>query len=189
MARSPSSWGILLVSLAAMFVLFTVAEDVDFRFVPLLLPALLAAALRFGFVGAALASSFTQVGLIVGSQLSVERDATVFELQALMTGAGVLAMLVGAGLDRRRRRVRAASAEAHTPAFVSSQSLMDAWQLADTLAWDAEERLKHATAAAMREGSRVPEVLVRNARARRAEATTKMHLVMERERGAGWRAS
>src|SRR6185369_1044538 len=46
---------------------------------------------------------FTQLGLIVGAQLALEHDLTLFELQALMAASTLTALLLGVLVDERAR--------------------------------------------------------------------------------------
>jgi signal transduction histidine kinase len=115
--RSWPSWIAAASTCAGLWIIFGRSEADYFKyFYVLLLPVVWASA-HYGVAGAVLSSAFTQVGLIVATQIALPRDLTVFELQTLLAASTMTALLLGVLVDERahtatelRRSLRFAAA-------------------------------------------------------------------------------
>ncbi|HWI83812.1 sensor histidine kinase [Ramlibacter sp.] len=130
--RSVEWWATAALTCIALMVVFSRAEQNYFKYFYLLLLPVVWASARFGLNGAVLSSAFTQVGLIVASQLALLHDLTLFELQTLMAAATLTALLLGILVDERAR----AAAELR-----SSLRLAAAGQMAAALAHELSQPL------------------------------------------------
>ena len=101
--RSGPWWMTAALTCVCLWIVFGRGEQDYFKFFYLLLLPVVWASARFGVAGAVLSSLVTQLGLIVGAQLALRHDLTVFELQALMAAATMTALLVGVLVDERAR--------------------------------------------------------------------------------------
>jgi signal transduction histidine kinase len=101
--RSPVWWACALLACVAIAFVFARREQDYFKYFYLLLPPVVWAAVRFGVNGAVLASLLTQLGLVLGAQIALEHDVTLFELQVLMAATAITALLLGVAVDERAR--------------------------------------------------------------------------------------
>jgi two-component system, LuxR family, sensor kinase FixL len=101
--RNAAWWAGALLTCGALWVIFWSGEQNFFKFFYLLLPPVVWAAVRFGLEGAAAASLFTQIGLLVSGHAALQQDLTLFELQVLMAATAFTALLLGVTVDERAR--------------------------------------------------------------------------------------
>jgi signal transduction histidine kinase len=101
--RSRVWWACAGLTAVALAWVFGRSEQDYFKYFYLLLPPVVWAAVRFGVNGAILASLVTQVGLVLGAQIALEHDVTLFELQVLMAATAFTALLLGVAVDERAR--------------------------------------------------------------------------------------
>ena len=101
--RSAEWWAAAALTCLCLIIVFGRGEQDYFKYFYLLLLPVVWASARFGLAGAVLSSVFTQLGLIIGAQLALEHDLTLFELQALMAASTLTALLLGVLVDERAR--------------------------------------------------------------------------------------
>jgi two-component system, LuxR family, sensor kinase FixL len=101
--RSPEWWAAAALTCICLLVVFGRGQQDYFKYFYLLLLPVVWASARFGLPGAVLSAMFTQLGLIVGAELALEQDLTLFELQALMAASALTALLLGMLVDERAR--------------------------------------------------------------------------------------
>jgi two-component system, LuxR family, sensor kinase FixL len=101
--RNVEWWLTVAMACAFLWVVFGRGFQDYFKFFYLLLVPVVWAAARFGVAGAVLTCAVTQLGLIASSQVALEHDLTLFELQALMAATAMTALLVGILVDERAR--------------------------------------------------------------------------------------
>ncbi len=97
------SWAIGASVLCLTWLVFGQPADERFKYFYLLLLPVIWAAMRFGVVGALLASALTQAGLIVAVQNVPHADLAVFQLQLLMAVLAVTGLLLGVLVDEREQ--------------------------------------------------------------------------------------
>jgi len=99
--RSAEAWLQILVLVAVMWTMFAVYRDNAARLFYLLFIPLVWSAMRWGMVGAIVAASVAQVGVLVG----MESQATALpalELQALVAAFTITGLFLGVSVDERR---------------------------------------------------------------------------------------
>ncbi|MBI5276915.1 MAG: MASE1 domain-containing protein [Burkholderiales bacterium] len=99
----PTMWLAAAFTCGGLWLVFGRGEQDYFKFFYVLMLPVAWCSVRFGVAGAVLSANLTQVGLIVAVQGTMQRDLTVFELQALMAASGVTALLLGVLVDERAR--------------------------------------------------------------------------------------
>src|SRR5699024_6789424 len=101
--RSRVWWACAALTAVALAWVFGRNEQDYFKYFYLLLPPVVWASVRFGVNGAILASLVSPVGLVLGAQIALEHDLTLFELQVLMAATALTALLLGVAVDERAR--------------------------------------------------------------------------------------
>jgi signal transduction histidine kinase len=103
MLRSAEWWAAAALTCICLLVVFGRGQHDYFKYFYLLLLPVVWASARFGLVGAVLSAIVTQLGLIMGAQLALAQDLTLFELQVLMAASALTALLLGVLVDERAR--------------------------------------------------------------------------------------
>lgn len=131
-ARSP--WWLLFIAFIGLMLWAMLGQgsSITPRFFYVLFIPIVFASTRLGSLGAVLAASVTQLGLLVTVQTYPQPDLTVFELQFLMAAITMTGLLVGVLVDERARTAEA---------LRESMRLATAGQMAAALAHELSQPL------------------------------------------------
>lgn len=100
--RRGTLWHVLAAA-AALWVVFGLGAEADFKYFYVLFLPIVWAAARQGLTGAVLSAAAIQVGLIVAVQMQGFAAVTVFEIQTLTVLLALVAFFVGVVVDEQQR--------------------------------------------------------------------------------------
>lgn len=101
--RRPETVLQFVVMVATMFFVFKGTDGNPSKYFYLLFLPLIWIALRGGFAGAAVASGFVQVGVVLGTQGEPMHSLALVELQALVAALSLTGLFLGVMVDERER--------------------------------------------------------------------------------------